>query len=174
MEANEWLKGSGPKGNWSLLVFNNGPSQGENNAFSFSIFSQHHISTPINWQKSWHTKQEEKKKPNPNILCFHLVSEASWPHDFITSKRFQEITLDNVSPPQQKIKVRLETRSRVNPDCCVFFLRGVNADSLCPLIFYDRLNLSSCSLGGIWPADVTEIPDSLSGGGASSNDLQLP
>lgn len=174
MEANEWLKGSGPKGNWSLLVFNNGPSQGENNAFSFSIFSQHHISTPINWQKSWHTKQEEKKK-QPKYIVFPSCEWgqlASWFHNQ------QEVPRDNISqrfPPttenKSKIRDKIKSESRL---LCVFFLRGVNADSLCALIFYDRLNLSSCSLGGIWPADVTEIPDSLSGGGTSSNDLQLP
>lgn len=90
---------------------------------------------------------------------------ASWFHNQ------QEVPRDNISqrfPPQQKIKVRLQTRSRVNPDCCVFFLRGVNANSSCPLIFYDRLNLSSRSLGGIWTTDVIKIPDSSSHGGAST------
>lgn len=44
------------------------------------------------------------------------MSEASWPRDFITSKKFQEITLVNVSPPttenKSKIRDKIKSESR--------------------------------------------------------------
>lgn len=56
------------------------------------------------------------------------MSEASWPGDFITSKKFQEITLVNVSPPttENKSKIRDKIKSESRFVCvCVSVFFGV-------------------------------------------------